>query len=150
MGSGKLQELMGFLNFSQVMSRSVTDCKHSVCWNQLIYWTGVKFLKSVHSKTVCFNVHDHIKSAHTPIILHRVLCRSLKKRSVGAPHCIQKRVYNLEIFMWSVRSLGQMLYTKGSFQLVRTVKILIRLRSNPILVCIFPSPVSPNTYWSPN
>ena len=70
--------------------------------------TGVKFLKSVHSKngilelqgwtsmplkTVWFNVRDHIKSAHTPIILHRVLCRSLKKRLVGAyvdlaPHCI--------------------------------------------------------------
>ena len=55
-------------------------------------------------KTVCFNVSDHIKSAHTPIILHRELCRSLKKRSVGAyvdlaPHCIQKRVYNLEIIM---------------------------------------------------
>ena len=66
--------------------------------------TGVKFLKSVHSKKVCFDVHDHIKSAHTPIILHRVLFRSLQKRSVGAyvdlaPHCIQKRVYNLEIFM---------------------------------------------------
>ena len=61
--------------------------------------TGVTFLKSVYTlKTVCFNVLDRIKSAHTPIILHRVLCRSLKKRSVGeyvdlAPHYIQKRVY---------------------------------------------------------
>ena len=55
-------------------------------------------------KTVCFNVHDNIKSAHTPIILNRVLCRLLKKRSVGAyvdlaPLCIQKSVYNLEMFM---------------------------------------------------
>ena len=53
---------------------------------------------------MCFNVRDHIKSAHSPIILNRVFCRSLKKISVGAyvdlaPHCIQKRVYNLEIFM---------------------------------------------------
>ena len=64
----------------------------------------VKFLKSVHSKNSVFLCSDHIKSAHTPIILNRVLCRSLKKRSVGAyvdlaPHCIQKGVYNLEIFM---------------------------------------------------
>ena len=44
--------------------------------------TDVKLFKSVHSKTViCFNVGDHIKSAHTPIILHRVLCRSLKEIS---------------------------------------------------------------------
>ena len=66
--------------------------------------TGVKFLKSVHSKNSVFNVRDHIKSVYTPIILHRVLCRSLKKRSVGAYvdlalHCIQKRVYSYELFM---------------------------------------------------
>ena len=65
---------------------------------------------------MCLNVRDNIKSAHTPIIFHRVLRRSLKKRSVGAyvdlaPHCIQKRVYSLEIFNRSVGSLGQMLYT---------------------------------------
>ena len=37
--------------------------------------TGVKFLKSVHSKNNGFNVRDHMKRAHTPIILHRVLTR---------------------------------------------------------------------------
>ena len=58
--------------------------------------TGVKFLKKL-----CFNVHDHIKSAHTAINLHRVLCMSLKKRSAGAyidlaQHCIRKGVYLLK------------------------------------------------------
>ena len=62
--------------------------------------TGVKFLKSVHSKNSAFFVHDNIKSAHTAISLHRVLCSLLKKRSVDAyvdlvQHCIQ----TLEIFM---------------------------------------------------
>ena len=62
--------------------------------------TGVKFLKSVHSKNTAFFVHDHTKSAHTAISLHRVLGSPLKKRSVDAyvdlaQHCIQ----TLEIFM---------------------------------------------------
>ena len=110
-GQWQVPRINGFSELSQVMSRSVTDCKHAGCLNQLIYWNVCTSLK-----TVCFNVGDHIKSAHTPIILYRVLCRSLKKRSVGAyvdlaPQCIQKRVYNLEIIMWSVCSLGQMLYT---------------------------------------
>ena len=85
------------------MSGSVIDCKHAGCWNQLINWNLCTYVveddwcKILKICTVCFNVRDHIKSAHTPIILHRVLCRSLKKRSVGAyvdlaQHCTQKRV----------------------------------------------------------
>ena len=55
-------------------------------------------------KTVCFNVHDHIKGEQPAIRLHRELCRLLKQRSVDAyvdlaQHCIQKGVYALEICM---------------------------------------------------
>ena len=44
--SGRWQapRINGFLNFSQVMSRSVTDCKHAGCWNQLIYWNVFTFV----------------------------------------------------------------------------------------------------------
>ena len=48
------------------------------------------------------NAHDHIKNAHAPIGVHRVLCRSFDQGSVGAyvdlaQHCIRKRVCNREI-----------------------------------------------------
>ena len=86
------------------MFRSVTDCKHAGCWNQLIYWNLCTFVVEGDwckiLKKICFNVYDHIKSAHTAIRLHRVLCMSLKK----------------EISRCICRS-GSTLYSKGSISL---------------------------------
>ena len=44
--SGQWQALRinGFSELSQVMSRSVTDCKHAGCWNQLVYWNVCTFV----------------------------------------------------------------------------------------------------------
>ena len=59
MSFAEAPRINGFSELSQVMSRSVTACKHAGCWNQLISWnvckmTGVKFLKSVRSKNSVF------------------------------------------------------------------------------------------------
>ena len=37
-GQWQAPRINGFSELSQVMSRSITDCKHAACWNQLIYW----------------------------------------------------------------------------------------------------------------
>ena len=43
-GQWQAPRINGFSELSQVMSRSVTDCKHAGCWNQLIYWNLCTFV----------------------------------------------------------------------------------------------------------
>ena len=43
-GQWQAPRINGFSELSQVMSRSVTDCKHAGCWNQLIYWNVCTFV----------------------------------------------------------------------------------------------------------
>ena len=43
-GQWQASRINGFSELSQVMSRSITDCKHAGCWNQLIYWNVCTFV----------------------------------------------------------------------------------------------------------
>ena len=43
-GQWQAPRINRFSELSQVMSRSVTDCKHAGCWNQLIYWNVCTFV----------------------------------------------------------------------------------------------------------
>ena len=43
-GQWHAPRINGFSELSQVMSRSVTDCKHTGCWKQLIYWNSCTFV----------------------------------------------------------------------------------------------------------
>ena len=43
-GQWQAPRINGFSELSQVMSRSVTGCKHAGCCNQLIYWNVCIFV----------------------------------------------------------------------------------------------------------
>ena len=43
-GQWQAPRINGFSELSQVMSRSITDCKQAGCWNQLIYWNVCTFV----------------------------------------------------------------------------------------------------------